>query len=121
MANMAVVALNSGGDAGLGYAKSPTQLIIDVSGRSSIGSTSRPVPPGPLGRFRDREHRLLTVRAQGTGTQSTETTLTLSVGGRGAIPPRASAVVLNLTSVNASSGFLTAFAAERRRSPAPRI
>ena len=112
VANMAVVALNSGGDACF-YAKSPTQLIIDVSGYF-IGSTYHPVRPA---RLADSRPGASTVdgRAQGTGTQSTETTLTLSVGGRGAIPPRASAVVLNLTSVNASSGFLTAFAAGAKK------
>ncbi len=91
------------------FSPSVVDLVVDVNGSFSDGPVYSSLNPSRLAETRPG---LSTVDGQfnGIGTRSSGTTLELTVGGRGGVPADASAVVLNVTAVDArGAGYFTVF------------
>ena len=91
------------------YTFGATHLIVDVAGVFSPGSFNPLVAPQ---RVLDSRPQATTADGQfaGSGVQPRDTTLQLKVAGRVGVPADASAVVLNVTAVNAvDGGFITVY------------
>ena len=91
------------------FYQSVVDLVVDVNGSFSDGPVYSSLNPSRLAETRPG---LSTVDGQfnGIGTRPSGTTLELTVAGRGGVPADASAVVLNVTAVDArGAGYLTVF------------
>jgi hypothetical protein len=104
--NAVVTRVGSGGTVCL-YTFGATHLIVDVAGVFSTGSFNPLAAPQrvfdsrPLGATADGQY-------SAGGVQPRDTTVQLNVAGRVGVPADASAVVLNVTAVNAiENGFVT--------------
>ena len=107
--NLVVVRLGGDGRVVLYNSAGSVQLLADLTGYwTTAGGGSRYVPLTPA--------RLLDTRT-GTGPVGSGQTLLLQVSGRGQVPPSgATAVVLNLTTVDATAhGYVTAYQAGQAR------
>jgi hypothetical protein len=91
------------------YTFGATHLIVDVAGVFAPGAFNPLAAPQ---RILDSRPQATTADGQfaGSGVQPRDTTLQLKVAGRVGVPADASAVVLNVTAVNAvDGGFITVY------------
>ena len=91
------------------FSPSVVDLVVDVNGSFSDGPVYSSLNPSRLAETRPG---LSTVDGQfnGIGTRPAGNTLELTVTGRGGVPADASAVVLNVTAVDArGAGYITVF------------
>ncbi len=91
------------------FSQSVVDLVVDVNGYFTVGPVYTSLNPSRLAETRPG---LSTVDGQfnGIGTRPAGTTLELTVAGRGGVPADASAVVLNVTAVDArGAGYFTVF------------
>ena len=106
--NAVVTRIGAGGTVCL-YTFGATHLIVDVAGVFSPGSFNPLAAPQ---RILDSRPQATTADGKfaGSGVQPRDTTLQLKVAGRAGVPADASAVVLNVTAVNAvDGGFITVY------------
>ena len=101
--NFVLARIGSGGQVCI-YSMSPTDLVMDVAGYVPAG-VGQIVPLGAPARLLDTRNGIGgPVSPIGPGGR------TLQLGGIGAIPPDAAAIIVNLTATGAGqSGFVTAF------------
>ncbi len=98
-----VIATNAGGD---GPASAPSAAVTPAAAASTFVTSLTPT------RYLDTRSTGVTFDGEfeGDGIRPSMSTLTLDVGGRGAVPADAEAVVINVTAVRASGrGFVTAY------------
>jgi hypothetical protein len=109
VANSAVVRVGSGGKVCIFNGDGATELIVDINGWFASGSGYTSATPARLLDTR-RADSTVDGQADGEGRRAAGSTYTLQVSGRAGVPGNVSAVVLNLTSDQASgTGFVTAF------------
>ncbi len=102
--NLVITKLGAGGKVTMRNDAGSTDVIADVLGYFSAGSSGRLTPLAP--------NRILDTRTDGGARRPVgQTPMTLAIAGRGGVPPSgASAVVLNLTGTEGNSGtYVTAY------------
>ena len=110
VANMVTVKLGSGGSVDI-FTNTPMDLVIDVSGAYVPVTTD--VAAGRLETLATGARRVIDTRDRGFGV-GPGVTLPVDVSAAG-VPITASAVVLNVTAVDASVGFFTVYPAGQTR------
>jgi LPXTG-site transpeptidase (sortase) family protein len=110
IANMVTVKLGTGGAVDI-FTNTPMDLVIDVSGAYVPVTTD--VSAGRLETLAAGARRVIDTRDRGFGV-GPGTTLSVDVAPAG-VPTTASAVVLNVTAVDAAVGFFTVFPAGQQR------
>jgi hypothetical protein len=106
--NAVLAKIGTGGQVCL-FTSAATDIVADVNGYVPAGGSPSSVVPA---RLLDTRPGNPTVdgMAQGLGRQPANSTLQLTVTGRGGVPAGAEAVILNVTAVSpASGGYLTVF------------
>jgi subtilisin family serine protease len=106
--NLVLAKVGTGGKVCL-YTTAAADLVVDVDGFVLAGGSPSSVVPA---RLLDTRPGNPTVdgMAQGLGRRPADSTLQLTVTGRGGVPAGAEAVILNVTAVSPSSGgYLTVF------------
>ena len=111
VANMATVKLGADGSVDV-FTNTPMDLVVDVSG--AYVPVVDAVSEGRLETVAAGAKRVIDTRERGFGV-GPGVTLTVDVSSAG-VPATASAVVLNVTAVDASVGFFTVFPAGQARS-----
>lgn len=91
------------------YTLAATHIIIDAAGEFPIGSFEPLAAPERLADTREGE-RTVDGRFAGDGLRPADRTYAVQVGGRGTVPPDATAVALNVAATTVGdAGFLTVY------------
>lgn len=107
VANNTIAALSAAGELCV-YTSAGADVLVDVTGWLGPSGSSRLVPLGPS--------RVVDTRSALGGTRRVAAGSTTRFDLSAALPPRSTAIALNLTAVTPSqAGFLTAFPCERGR------
>ncbi len=110
VANSAIVKIGTGGKVCLFTADSDTELIADINGWFPAGSGYTSSHARAPARHAARSAPPSTVSPPARDSARAGTTYELQVTGRAGVPGNAAAVVLNITSAEASgTGFATAY------------